>query len=99
MWVPIPFEQSFRMAYSRTRYGTGYYIYHQFVDGAPLSQPDRALGRQDAARPGRARADEPRRAATSRRRRAAPASSKQKSALDLPARREHVSGAATAVRA
>ena len=38
-WVPIPFEQSFRMAYSRTNYGTGYYIYHQFVDGARLSQP------------------------------------------------------------
>ena len=39
MWVPIPFEQSFRMAYSRTFYGTGYYIYHQFVDGTPLSRP------------------------------------------------------------
>jgi hypothetical protein len=26
------------MAYSRTRYGTGYYIYHQFVPGTPLSQ-------------------------------------------------------------
>src|SRR5882724_929881 len=39
MWVPIPFEQSFRMAYSRTFYGTGYYIYHQFVKGANLSRP------------------------------------------------------------
>ncbi|MPY90040.1 MAG: DUF2961 domain-containing protein [Luteitalea sp.] len=39
MWVPIGFEKSFRMAYSRTFYGTGYYIYHQFVDGARLSQP------------------------------------------------------------
>ena len=38
MWVPIPFEKSFRMAYSRTHYGTGYYIYHQFVRGARLSQ-------------------------------------------------------------
>jgi hypothetical protein len=38
-WVPIGFLQSFRMAYSRTFYGTGYYIYHQFVDGAPLSRP------------------------------------------------------------
>jgi hypothetical protein len=28
MWVPLPFERTFRMAYSRTRYGTGYYIYH-----------------------------------------------------------------------
>src|SRR5262249_44007159 len=42
MWVPIPFERSFRMAYSRTRYGTGYYIYHQYVPGARLSQPLRA---------------------------------------------------------
>jgi hypothetical protein len=38
-WVPMPFEKSFRMAYSRTRYGTGYYIYQQFVRGVPLSQP------------------------------------------------------------
>lgn len=38
MWVPVPFERSFQMAYSRTRYGTGYYIYHQFVEGVPLSQ-------------------------------------------------------------
>jgi hypothetical protein len=38
-WVPIPFERSFRMAYSRTRYGTGYYIYHQYVHGAKLSRP------------------------------------------------------------
>jgi hypothetical protein len=42
MWVPIGFEHSFRMAYSRTRYGTGYYIYLQFVPGARLSHPIRA---------------------------------------------------------
>jgi hypothetical protein len=42
MWVPIPFERSFQMAYSRTRYGTGYYIYHHYVPGAALSQPIRA---------------------------------------------------------
>src|SRR6266700_128306 len=41
-WVPVAFEKSFRMAYSRTRYGTGYYIYHQYVRGAKLSQPIRA---------------------------------------------------------
>jgi hypothetical protein len=41
-WLPIPFEHSFQMAYSRTHYGTGYYIYHQFVRGAKLSQPIRA---------------------------------------------------------
>lgn len=44
-WVPIGFEKSFRMAYSRTRYGTGYYIYHQFVPGAPLSRPISAWGK------------------------------------------------------
>src|SRR2546421_4102984 len=42
MWVPIGFEKSFQMAYSRTRYGTGYYIYHQFVPGTKLSQPVKA---------------------------------------------------------
>jgi len=38
-WLPIGFEKSFRMGYSRTFYGTGYYIYHQFVGGTKLSQP------------------------------------------------------------
>ncbi|MDB6053271.1 MAG: hypothetical protein JWN25_794 [Verrucomicrobiales bacterium] len=38
IWVPISFQDSFRMAYSRTRYGTGYYIYHQFINGTKLSQ-------------------------------------------------------------
>jgi hypothetical protein len=42
MWAPIPFERSFQMAYSRTHYGTGYYIYHQFVRGTKLSQPIRS---------------------------------------------------------
>jgi hypothetical protein len=41
-WVPVPFERSFRMAYSRTHYGTGYYVYHQYVPGAKLSRPLRA---------------------------------------------------------
>lgn len=41
-WIPISFEESFRMAYGRTTYGTGYYIYHQFLPGIPLSQPIRA---------------------------------------------------------
>jgi Protein of unknown function (DUF2961) len=39
VWSPIGFERSFQMAYSRTRYGTGYYIYDQFVPGTPLSHP------------------------------------------------------------
>ncbi len=38
-WVPIGFEKRFRMAYSRTFYGTGYYIYHQFVQGTKLTRP------------------------------------------------------------
>ena len=42
MWVPIGFEKSFRMAYTRTCYGTGYFIYHQFVEGTPLSRPIKA---------------------------------------------------------
>ncbi len=40
MWVPLPFEESLRIAYSRTFYGTGYYIYHLFSPGMKnLSQP------------------------------------------------------------
>lgn len=38
-WVPIGFEKSFRLEYSRTHYGTGYYIYHQFVGGTRFSGP------------------------------------------------------------
>ncbi|MBZ5565548.1 MAG: DUF2961 domain-containing protein [Acidobacteriia bacterium] len=41
-WVPIPFERSLQLAYSRTHYGTGYYIFDQYVEGANLSQPIRA---------------------------------------------------------
>lgn len=39
IWTPIPFERSFQMAYTRTHYGTGYYIYDRFVPGTPLSHP------------------------------------------------------------
>ena len=39
IWTPIPFERSFQMAYGRTHYGTGYYIYDKFVPGTPLSHP------------------------------------------------------------
>jgi hypothetical protein len=41
-WVPIPFEKTYRLAYGRTHYGTGYYIYQQFVPGARLSSPIRS---------------------------------------------------------
>ena len=39
-WVPIGFERSFTLAYERTHYGTGYFIY-QLVDPSAdnLSQP------------------------------------------------------------
>lgn len=39
IWTPIPFERSFQMAYTRTHYGTGYYIYDRFAPGTPLSHP------------------------------------------------------------
>ena len=39
VWTPIPFESSLQMAYTRTHYGTGYYIYDRFVPGTLLSQP------------------------------------------------------------
>ena len=39
-WVPMPFERSLTLAYGRTFYGTGYYIYHRYPEGAShLSQP------------------------------------------------------------
>lgn len=44
----MPFEKSLRLAYSRTHYGTGYYIYHQFVPGTKLSRRIRSW-REDAA--------------------------------------------------
>ena len=39
MWVPMGFEKSFQLAYGRTRYGTGYYIYHFYANEDYLSQP------------------------------------------------------------
>jgi hypothetical protein len=38
IWVPVGFEKSFQMAYSRSHYGTGYYIYQQFVPGTKRSK-------------------------------------------------------------
>lgn len=42
MWVPIGFEESFQLAYSRTFYGTGYYIYKKYANEDYLSQPIRS---------------------------------------------------------
>ncbi len=43
LWVPIPFERSFRMAHTRTHYGTGYAIYHLYLPGAELTRPIRSF--------------------------------------------------------
>lgn len=45
-WMPIPFERSFRMAYGRTHYGTGYYIYDLYDRSARLSQTIRSWDAQ-----------------------------------------------------
>jgi hypothetical protein len=48
-WVPIPFQRSLTMAYERTHYGTGYYIYDLFTPGmGNLSRPLGAWTPQDA---------------------------------------------------
>lgn len=39
VWAPIPFEKSMQLAYSRTRYGTGYYIFHLYANEESLSRP------------------------------------------------------------
>ena len=39
IWTPMPFRDSMRIAYSRTFYGTGYYIYHLYANETNLSQP------------------------------------------------------------
>lgn len=42
IWTPMPFRDSLRIAYSRTFYGTGYYIYHLFTQDPPASTFDPA---------------------------------------------------------
>jgi hypothetical protein len=39
IWTPMPFTDSLQIAYSRTRYGTGYYIYQLYANPSNLSQP------------------------------------------------------------
>jgi hypothetical protein len=51
-WVPIGFEKSLQLAYSRTFYGTGYYIYAQFLNGARLSRPIRTWDGKSPPDPG-----------------------------------------------
>ncbi|MGH9472596.1 MAG: DUF2961 domain-containing protein [Terriglobales bacterium] len=37
-WTPIAFARSMQLAYTRTHYGTGYYIYDLYVPGARLTR-------------------------------------------------------------
>ncbi|MBD3242015.1 MAG: DUF2961 domain-containing protein, partial [Chitinivibrionales bacterium] len=37
-WRPLPFEHSLRLAWGRTRYGTGYCIYHKLLPDAVTSR-------------------------------------------------------------
>lgn len=39
IWMPMPFKRSLQIAYSRTHYGTGYYIYHLYPNEDQLSHP------------------------------------------------------------
>ena len=39
MWRPITFDNSFRLSYGRTFYGTGYFIYHLFPQHIDHVQP------------------------------------------------------------
>jgi len=48
--VPIAFERSFRMAYSRTHYGTGYYIYTSTSTGETFSTAARMAPRNRPSR-------------------------------------------------
>lgn len=38
IWTPMPFQDSMRIAYSRTFYGTGYYIYHLFANDVAVKE-------------------------------------------------------------
>jgi Protein of unknown function (DUF2961) len=45
-WVPMPFTQSFSLAYERTHYGTGYFIYSLVSDDDDLTEPIAAWSAQ-----------------------------------------------------
>lgn len=49
-WVSIPFASSLTLAYERTHYGTGYFIYQRFPEGAP-NLPEPISGWSTAQRP------------------------------------------------
>jgi hypothetical protein len=48
-FVPIPFERSLQIGYGRTHYGTGYFIYDLYPEGASnLSRPIRSFAGEPA---------------------------------------------------
>lgn len=51
IWTPMPFEKSFQLAYSKTAFGTGYYIYHQYANDDQLSRPITSWDMNEAAEP------------------------------------------------
>lgn len=51
VWTPIGFNRSLQLAYGRTHYGTGYYIYHQFANPEKLSAPIKTWADNDAVCP------------------------------------------------
>jgi hypothetical protein len=48
IWTPMPFEKSFQLAYSKTTFGTGYYIYHQYANEDQLSRPIQSWSMNEA---------------------------------------------------
>ena len=48
LWVPMTFQDSLQIAYSRTFYGTGYYIYHLYANEQTLSKPLKAWNIEQA---------------------------------------------------
>lgn len=46
VWLPIAFDRSFQLAYDRTRYGTGYYIYQLYANKEQLSKWPGSWNRQ-----------------------------------------------------
>ncbi len=48
LWIPMAFSDSLQIAYSKTFYGTGYYIYHLYANEQTLSKPLKTWNIQQA---------------------------------------------------
>ena len=48
LWIPMAFSDSLQIAYSKTFYGTGYYIYHLYANEQALSKPLKSWDIQQA---------------------------------------------------